>query len=463
VPEGLNQGGYSMKVVIVGDGKVGSTIARQLSGEGHDIIVIDNNTKVLDTASQTMDIMSVEGNGASMAVQKRAGVPEADLLIAATSLDEVNMLSCLVGKKVGVKNTIARVRNPEYYEQIRELKEELGLSMAVNPELAAAMEISRLLRFPSALKIEMFARGRVELVEIKIAHGSVLDGMPLWAIYKEFQVKVLICAVQRGGEVFIPSGDFVLQEGDKINLTAPHMEITKFFRTIGIFRTGVKSVMILGGGRLAYYLAKDLISMHVRVKIIEMDYNRCEYLCEMLPEAVIIHGDGTDKDLLMEEGLDKTDALVCLTGMDEENIVVALYGKARKVSKVIAKINRISFNEILDNLDIDGFISPKTIAANNIVRYVRAMQNSAGSSNVEALHRLVNGQVEALEFKVKKASPVVGIPLKDLKTRSGVLVATIIRGNRIIIPGGNDAIEEGDSVIIVTTHKHLMDLKDILK
>jgi len=463
LPEGMTQGGYIMKVVIVGDGKVGSTIASQLSGEGHDIIVIDNNTKVLNTASQTMDIMSVEGNGASMAVQKRAGVPDADLLIAATSLDEVNMLSCLVGKKVGVKNTIARVRNPEYYEQIRELKEELGLSMAVNPELAAAMEISRLLRFPSALKIEMFARGRVELVEIKIAHGSVLDGMPLWAIYKEFQVKVLICAVQRGGEVFIPSGDFVLQEGDKINLTAPHMEITKFFRTIGIFRTGVKSVMIIGGGRLAYYLAKDLLAMHVRVKIIEMDYNRCEYLCEMLPEAVIIHGDGTDKDLLTEEGLDKTDALVCLTGMDEENIVVALYGKARKVSKVIAKINRISFNEILDNLDIDGFISPKTIAASNIVRYVRAMQNSAGSSNVEALHRLVNGQVEALEFKVKKNSPVVGVPLKDLKTRSGVLVATIIRGNRIIIPGGNDAIEEGDSVIIVTIHKQLTDLKDILK
>ena len=221
--------------------------------------------------------------------------------------------------------------------------------------------------------------------------------------------------------------------------------------------------MILGGGRVAYYLAKDLLSMHVRVKIIEMDYNRCEYLSEMLPEAVIIHGDGTDKDLLQEEGLEKTDALVCLTGMDEENIVVGLYGKARKVSKVIVKINRISFNEILDNLDIDGFISPKSIAASNIVRYVRAMQNSAGSSNVEALHKLVNEQVEALEFKVKKTSPVVGIPLKDMKTRSGVLVATIIRGNRIIIPGGNDVIEEGDSVIVVTTHKLLMDLKDILK
>ena len=450
-----------MKVVIVGDGKVGGTIARQLSGEGHDIIVIDNNTKVLNNASQTMDIMSVEGNGASMAVQRRAGVPDADLLIAATSLDEVNMLSCLVAKKVGVNNTIARVRNPEYYEQIRELKDELGLSMAVNPELAAATEISRLLRFPSALKIELFARGRVELVEIKIAPHSVLDGMPLWAIYKEFQVKVLICAVQRGDEVFIPSGDFVLQAGDKINLTAPHMEITKFFRTIGIFRTGVKSVMILGGGRLAYYLAKDLLAMHVRVKIIEMDYARCEYLCEMLPEAVIIHGDGTDKELLQEEGLEKTDALVCLTGMDEENIVVALYGKARKVSKVIAKINRISFDEILDKLDIDGFISPKTIAASNIVRYVRAMQNSAGSSNVETLHRVVNERVEALEFKVHEKSPVVGIPLKNMKTKSGVLVATIIRGNRIIIPGGNDTIEIGDSVIIVTMTK-LMDLKDIL-
>ena len=452
-----------MKVVIVGDGKVGGTIARQLSGEGHDIIVIDSNSKVLNNAANTMDIISVEGNGASMAVQKRAGVPDADLLIAATSLDEVNMLACLVGRKLGVTNTIARVRNPEYYEQIKELKDELGLSMAVNPELAAATEISRLLRFPSALKIELFARGRVELVEIKIAPHSVLDGMPLWAIYKEFQVKVLVCAVQRGGEVFIPSGDFVLQAGDKINLTAPHIEITKFFRTIGIFRTGVRSVMILGGGKVAYYLAKELLALHVRVKIIEMDLERCEELCERLPEAVIIHGDGTDKELLHEEGLEKTDALVCLTGMDEENIVVSLYAKAVKVSKVIAKINRISFDEILDKLDIDGFISPKTIAASNIVRYVRAMQNSVGSSNVETLHKLINEQVEALEFKVREKSPVVGIPLKNLETKNELLVATIIRGNRIIIPGGNDSIEIGDSVIVVTTNKHLMDLKDILK
>lgn len=452
-----------MNVVIVGDGKVGGTIASQLASEGHDIIVIDNNTRVLNNASNTLDIISVEGNGASMAVQKRAGVQNADLLIAATSADEVNMLACLVGKKLGVSHTIARVRNPEYYAQINEMKEELGLSMAVNPEYAAAAEILRLLRFPSALKIEVFARGRVELVEVKIPPHSVLDGMPLWAIYKEFQVKVLVCAVQRANEVHIPNGDFVLQAGDKINLTAPHTEIEKFFRTIGIFRTGAKSVIILGGGRMAYYLAKDLIASHVRVKIIEMDYDRCEYLCELLPEAVIIHGDGTDKELLQEEGLEKTDALVCLTGMDEENIVVSLYAKAKKVSKVIAKINRISFDEILDTLDIDGFISPKTIAASNIVRYVRAMQNSAGSSNVETLHKLVNEQVEALEFKVRETSPVVGVPLKEMQTMDGLLVATIIRDGRVIIPGGNDSIEIGDNVIIVTTNKHLMDLKNILK
>ncbi len=452
-----------MKVVIIGDGKVGSTITNDLSGEGHDIVVIDRDQVVLQNASNTMDIISVQGNGASIAVQKRAGVPTADLLIAATSLDEVNMLACLVGNKLGVSNTIARVRNPEYFEQIDLLKEELGLSMTVNPEHAAAAEILRLLRFPSALKIELFARGRVELVEIKIAPHSVLDGMPLWAIYKEFQVKVLICAVQREGKVFIPNGNFVLQAGDKINLTAPHIEIENFFRTIGIFRTGVKSVMMIGGGRLSYYLAKSLLEMRVRVKIIEKDEERCDYLCEMLPDAVIIHGDGTDREILQEEGLEKTDALVCLTGMDEENIIVALYAKARNISKVIAKINRLSFDEILEDLDIDGFISPKTIAANHIVRYVRAMQNSLGSSNVETLHKLIGEQVEALEFKVKEKSPVVGIPLKDLKTKDGLLVAAIIRGMRVIIPGGHDSIEPGDSVIIVTTNKRLSDLKDILK
>lgn len=452
-----------MKIVIVGDGKVGSTIANQLSLEGHDVIVIDNNAAVLTNSGNTMDIFCIEGNGATASVLKEAGIQQTDVLIAATSADEVNMLCCLLGKKLGAKNTIARVRNPEYFQQMNLIKEELGLSMAVNPELAAATEISRLLRFPSAIKIEPFARGKVELVELKIPEHSPLDGMPLWAIYKEFQVKILICAVQREEQVLIPGGEFVLKAGDKINITASHLEIANFFRAIGVFRTGVKSVMIVGGGRIAYYLAKELSSIHVKVKIIEKDLKRCEYLCEVLPESVIIHGDGTEKELLHEEGLEKTDAFVTLTGMDEENIIVALYAKEKKVSKVIAKVNKISFYEIMDSLNIDSFISPKTIAAQNIVRYVRAMKNSMRDNNVVTLHTMINDQVEAVEFKVREDSAIVGIPLKNFKRREGLIVAAIIRGSQIIIPNGNDMIEKGDNVVVVTTKKHLSDLNEIKK
>ncbi len=452
-----------MEIVVVGDGKVGGTIANQLSLEGHNVIVIDNNGAVLANSGNTMDIFCIEGNGATAAVLKEAGIQHTDVLIAATSADEVNMLCCLLGKKLGAKHTIARVRNPEYFQQMNLIKEELGLSMAVNPELAAATEISRLLRFPSAIKIEPFARGRVEMVELKIPENSSLDGMPLCAIYKEFQVKILICAVQREEAVIIPDGEFVLKSGDKINITASHLEIANFFRAIGVFRTGVKSVMIIGGGRIAYYLAKELSGIHVKVKIIERDLKRCEYLCEVLPDSVIIHGDGTEKELLHEEGLEKTDAFVTLTGMDEENIIVALYAKEKKISKVIAKVNKISFYEIMDNLNIDSFISPKTIAAQNIVRYVRAMKNSMKDNNVVTLHTMINDQVEAVEFKVKEDSAVVGIPLKDIKRKDGLLVAAIIRGPHIIIPGGNDTIEIGDNVIVVTTKRHLTDLNEIRK
>lgn len=451
-----------MRVVIVGDGKVGHIITKQLSAEGHDIIVIDNNREALKHSSNTMDIICVEGNGASYAVQEKAEVSKADLLIAATSADEINMLCCLLGKKHGAKHTIARVRNPEYFFQMDLLKEELGLSMTVNPELAAADEISRLLRFPSALKIESFAKGRVELVEFRISEHSSLDGLPLWALYKEYQVNILVCAVQRGDEVIIPSGDFILKCGDKINITASRAEITHFFRAIGSFRNKVKSVMIIGGGRLSYYLAKQLLSNNMRVKIIEKDRERCEYLCEELPNAIIIHGDGTDKEVLEEENLKKIDALVSLTGMDEENIIVSMYAKTKKVPNVIAKINKIAFDEILDSLKIDSVISPKAITANNIVRYVRAMQNSFGS-NVETLHRIINDRVEALEFRVRENAGFIGVPLKELQTKDNLLIATIVRKGMIIIPGGNDTIEMGDNVVVVTTIRHLSDLKDILK
>ncbi|MFV0315199.1 MAG: Trk system potassium transporter TrkA [Anaerotignum sp.] len=450
-----------MKIVIIGDGKVGSKIAKQLSIEGHDVTVIDNNPKAFQHTGNTMEIFTIEGNGATISVLEQAGIQNTDILIAATSADEVNMICCLLGKKLGAKNTIARVRNPEYFAQMGMIKDELGLSMAVNPERAAATEISRLLRFPSAIKIEPFALGRVEMVEIRINENSPLDGMPLYAIYKEFQVKVLICAVQREDEVFIPSGDFILKAGDKINVTASHVQIANFFRAIGIFRSGVKSVMIVGGGRIAYYLAKELGRVNVKVKIIEKNLERCQYLCEMLPEAIIIHGDGTDKELIHEEGLDKTDAFVTLTGMDEENIIVGLYAKEKKVSKVVAKINKISFHEILDNLNIDSFISPKSIAAHNIVSYVRSMKNSMGSNNVETMHTMINDQVEAVEFKVMEESPIVGIPLKNFKRRDGILVAAIIRDTQIIIPNGHDMIQKGDNVVVVTTKKHLSDLNEI--
>ena len=452
-----------MRIVIVGDGKVGSTAALELSLEGHDVIVIDSNGEVLDGMKERMDIICIEGNGATVEIQERAGVQHADVLIAATSLDEVNLLCCLLGKKLGAKHTIARVRNPEYFAQMGLLKKELGLSMAVNPELAAASEMSRLLRFPSALKIEPFARGRVELVELKIPEDNILDGMPLFEIYKKLQVKVLICAVQRKDEIFIPKGDFVLQSGDKIHVTASHREIAQFVRAMGTLKNSVKSVMIVGGGRVAYYLAKELLAVNIMVKIVDKKQERCEYLCEELPEAIIIRGDGTDRELLLEEGLEKTDALVMLTGMDEENIIVSLYAKLMNVSKVIAKVDRISFHEVLNTLDIDSVISPKELAANNMVRFIRSLQNSEGSNNVVTLHRLLNDNVEALEFQVEEISDVVDVPLKELKVKDGILVATIIRRQKVIIPGGNDSVQKGDSVIIVTTEKHLIDLDDILQ
>lgn len=451
-----------MKIVIIGDGKVGSTIAEQLSLEGHDVIMIDREAAALSHTGNTVDLICMEGNGATVETQMAAGVEHADALIAATSADEVNMLCCLLGKKLGAKYTIARVRDPEYFKQMNLIKEDLGISMAVNPEFTTAQEISRLLRYPFAQKIELFARGGVELVEMKIQEDSPLHEMPLYAVYKQLGVRVLICAVQRDGKVVIPSGDFVLRRGDKINITASHNEIARFFKKIGVYRSSSKSVIIVGGSRLGYYLAKDLVDTNIKVKVIEKDLKRCEYLCEKLPEAVIIYGDGTDKELLQEEGLDSTDALVMLTGMDEENMVVSLYGKMCNVPKVVAKVNKIAFYEILDRLDLDSIISPKAVAANHIVRCIRSRKGNGVGNQVETLIRLVHDQVEAVEFLVAEQSKVIGVPFKYLKKKKNVLVATIMRDSRVIIPTGDDSIQIGDHVVIVTTEKHLAELDDIL-
>lgn len=451
-----------MKIVIVGDGKVGQALTGRLAEEGHDLVVIDSSPEALRTSVEVHDVMGISGNGASYAVQKEAGVEDADLLIAATSGDELNLLCCLVAKKLGAQHTIARVRNPDYADQLVMMREDLGLSMTVNPEMAAATEIARMLRFPSALKLDSFARGMVELVEIKVKEGSPLLGQALYTLSSHLGIRILICAVRRGEEVYIPTGSFVLQQGDKISITATPSEMDSLFRKLGIYRHKIHRVMVVGGGRIAYYLAKQLLKLGMSVKIIEKDAARCELLSEALPKARIILGDGSDRELLEEEGIEEMDALVALTGMDEENIIISMYAGTLELGKVVTKINRMSFQEILDSAGIESVISPKGITVNQIVRYVRAMQNSQGS-NVETLHRIVGGRVEALEFNVTADPEVTGIPLKDLRTRQNLLIAGILRGRTIIYPGGNDTIEPGDSVIVVTTGHQLKDLRDILE
>lgn len=454
-----------LKIVIVGDGKVGSALTKRLSKEGHDLTVIDSSTEALQNAMNVTDIMTINGNGASMAVLLEADVDKADLLIAATSTDEMNLLCCLTAKKLGAKHTIARIRNPEYSDQLFLMQKELGLSMVVNPEQSAAREISRILRFPSALKIESFAKGRVEIIEIKINEGNPLDSMPIWTIQQKYSVKLLICAVQRGEEVYIPGGDFVLRAGDKINLAALPADAARFFKAIGIFKQRIKTVMIVGGGKISYYLAKMLDGTGMKVKIIEIDEARCRYLADALPNADIIHGDGTDQDLLIEEGIENTDAFVAITDNDEENIIVSMFASKKNVEKTIIKINRMSLIEILgDIVGVDSVVSPKYLTTDRILRYVRAMQNSYAISSIETLHKMVNNKVEALEFIVRDDIPgITGKRLMDLKIRENTLIGCITRQGRVIIPNGETTIERDDSVIIVTANERLNNLADILR
>ena len=454
---------FKMKIVIVGDGKVGYTLTEQLSKEGHDIVVIDSSDKALQNSINILDVMGIKGNGASYPVQMEAGVPDADLLIAATSTDEQNILCCMLAKKLGARHTIARVRNPEYAEQLVLLKNELGLSLSINPELTAAVEISRILRFPSAVNIETFGRGRAELVEIKIDENSPLNGQSLATLRDRFRIKVLVCAVQRNKEVYIPSGDFRLQAGDRIHVTASPSEISAFCRAVGLYQHKVRSVMIIGGGRISFYLAKQLIDMGMQVKIIEINEERCRHLCEKLPKAEIIFGDGTEHEVLKEEGIAGTDAFVSLTDNDEENIITSMYAASKSVHKVITKVNRLSLTSILENTGVETVISPKDLTANQIIRYVRAMQNSFGSNNIETLYRIVNGKVEVLEFLVREHAPFLGRPLKELQLKKNLLLAVIVRRGKTIIPDGNNTIMMGDSVIVVTVQNNLRDLSDIFR
>ncbi len=451
-----------MKIVIAGDGKIGFTLSEHLSREGHDITIVDNRKDVLQRTVEFLDVITIKGNGASVRVLQQAGVKDADLFIAATSTDELNMLSCVLAKKLGAPNTIARIRNPEYSEQLCMMKDEMGLSMVVNPELAAAMEISHIISFPSALNVGVFADDRVYLVEYKIQLDNSLTGQTISKIHQDYSKDVLICAVFRDKEIFIPNGDFVIQANDHIYIVGEYENIRTFIISLGHANDKVKSVMMVGGGLIAQYLSHILGEYGIKIKIIEVNQNKCEYLCEFVPEALVINGDGTEKELLDAEGIEKADAFIALTDMDEENLIMSMYAAYNGVSKVITKINRLEYAAVIQKAGVDKVISPKYIAANHIVRFVRGMQKKKGS-DIKTLYRIMGKSAEIVEFVATSSTRHLGEPLSQLPFKKGLLITTIVRGDDVIIPKGNDVIFEGDHVIVATMMNQLEDLNEIFK
>lgn len=450
-----------MKIIIIGDGKVGYSLAENLSKENNDITIIDKNSDALKKASENLDVMCIRGNGLSTKILLEAGVKEADLLIAATTSDEMNMVCCLTAKKLGVTHTIARIRDPEYANELSILKEELGLDMVINPEQAAAGEMAKLLSFPPAINVEMFAKGRVEMVEIKVNGPMSVIGMKLKDIPNKISSHILIGAVVRNNEVIIPNGEFEFRVDDMLYIIGRPSRLFDFCRRIGIYIQKITSVMILGGGRIAYYLAKYLEETHIKAKIIEIDHKRCVELTELLPETLIIHGDGSDDTLLLSENVSDMGAFVSVTGRDEDNLIAALSAKQHGAHKVIAKINRINNLSIVNNMGIDSVVSPKVITANHILRYVRGLKNAVGNP-ANTLYRIVGDLVEALEFTADKSTQFLNIPLKDLNLETGILIAVIVRKNDIIIPHGKDMVKDGDSVILISKDKKIEDLNDII-
>lgn len=451
-----------MQIIIVGCGKVGRTLAEQLQEEDTDITLIDISQEKINAVSEDVDAMGIAGNGASINTLMEAGIETADILIAVTASDELNLLCCLIAQKTGHCHTIARVRNPVYAQEIGFIKRRLGVSMIINPEFAAAQEIYRLLRFPSAIKIDTFARGRVELLKFKVLPEFGLDGMSVSRITETLKCDILFCAIENKENVSIPGGNHVIHNGDFVSILASPQNAALFFKKIGLKTNQVKNAIIVGGGTISYYLAHALLDMKIRVKIIEKDKDRCEHLSELLPDATIINGDGTDRNLLMEEGLDRTEALVALTNLDEENVFLALSAKAVSNAKLVAKVNRLAFDDVIDSLDIGSVIYPKYITADYILQYVRAMQNSIGS-NVETLYHILDNRAEALEFAIHENSPVIGKPLSQLNLKKNLLVGYLNRNGVVKIPRGHDTIQVGDTVIIVTTNKGLRDITDILE
>ena len=452
-----------MKIIIAGNGKVGQELTRQLSYEGHDLVVIDQNETTLEKSAELYDVMSLKGNCATMSTLKDAEIDNADLLIAATNADEINLLSCLTAKNINPSlHTIARVRTPEYLEQIYMMRENFGLSMAVNPEKAAAHEIFGLLQLPGFLKREVFAKGRVEIVEIRVQEGGLLENKSLSQMPKILGMKVLICTVVRGEEVFIPNGNTILKKDDHIYVTAPTHVLAKLLKTLGIITRKVKHAIIIGAGRVSFYLAQNLINAGVDVKIIESNETKCISFAQALPKACVICADGSSQDVLESEGINKTDALITLTGLDELNIIMSLYGSEKNVPFVITKVNRMESVSMLKNMNVGSIISPKELVSSQIVQYVRAMNNIKGAS--VAMHQIADGKAEALEFRVQENTLHKGEYLKDIKLKNNILLSCIVRAGKTEIPDGNSKFFNGDSVILITRRETpILSLNDIFE
>lgn len=452
-----------MKIIVMGCGKIGTTLLEGLVSEGHDVTAIDSDPEVISSITNIYDVIGVCGNGADCVTLNEAGVESADLFASVTGSDEMNMLSCFIAGRMGAAKTIARIRNPEYNESsLGFLRHELGLAMSINPEKLAAKELFDILKLPSAVKIETFARHTFEMIELILKDDSGFCGMKLSELRGKYNAKFLVCVVQRGDKVYIPDGSFELKSGDKIGLTAAPSEIQKLLRLMGLLHKRSRSVMIIGGSRTAYYLAKMLTSIGISVKIIEKDPDVCHELCDMLPKATIINADGAQQEILLEEGIGSMDALVSLTGMDEENILFSFFAASQNVPKVISKVNKQELASIASKLGLDCIISPKKLVSDVLVRYARALENSNGS-NVETLYKLMDGSAEAVEFIAHQDSRAVGVPLKELKNKPGTLIAGIIRDRKPIIPTGDDMIVAGDHVVVIAAGRRLQDLSDIIE
>ncbi|MBR4394325.1 MAG: Trk system potassium transporter TrkA [Oscillospiraceae bacterium] len=451
-----------MKIIIAGGGKVGYSVAENLAGEGHDITIIEKNPENITSLSNSLDVICVEGSASNPETLREAGAETADLLVAATERDEINMICSVSAHKLGTNHVIARIRDPEYIRQGEFLRDALGLSRIVNPEYECAKEISRILRFPTAARVDVFSQGSIEIVEYKVPEGGRLDGVSLKDLPQKHGAKVLIGIVERGDEAVIPNGDYILHAGDRLNITGTSRELRRFFASIGAYKHPVKHIMIVGGGRIAVYLTRLVEESGIHVTIIEKDEAQCERVCDLLADATVVHGDPTHIDVLLEEGLRNVDAFVALTGDDGSNIITSMFAKNCDVEKIITKIDHEHYASILEEYGIDSVITPRGLVAQQLIHYVRALDVSEESS-IETLHLLADGKVEALEFKVQEGAACAGIPLRNLKLKKNILISAVIRNGKAQIPDGGTVIQPGDHAVVITTAGRLSRLDEIVE